>query len=98
MGPKVSWAAKAARGLAMGTVNRSVRELYKQKRLTLLKDEQAEFVDKDGTKKILSLDELAADLWMKMDAQSSRMTNMPAFAALDINPADVKTAIIKEGK
>lgn len=96
--PKIGKLASAARSLALGTVNRSVRELYKHKRLKLLPDEQAEFVDKNGVRKVYPLDELASDLWIKMDAQSSRMTNLPAFAVLDIKPEDVKQAIIKEAK
>lgn len=93
---KLGFMQRAARKLAMASVSRSVQNVYNQGRLIIRSESEIDYTEKDGAFHVWPVDEVAADLWSKMDAQARGQSNLPvAFVALHITPDDVKAELLK---
>ena len=84
---------KIARGRLLAHSRDAVKKAIQAKRLVFQSDGQVEYTEKNGAKKVYSIDDLASFLWLKMSSEL-RGGNLASF---DISPDNIG-AIIRDLK
>lgn len=77
-------------------VKEAIKKAYKQGRLKFcFGDSQIEYVDKNGETQILTINECASLLWVKMNNEMMGVTGVGSLGIFDISVEDIKKIILK---